>query len=228
MSRKPRGESTARSPHLSLAHHCWVDKLPKCAVNSTCLVVYVAYLSRMRSSIFCLVFFCLTTLTFAQAVPTAEKTGDIKVGGEVVPANLDYGPVRGTGLGVFADYDFAKHLGAEFEFHQLGFSADKVITERTFEVGGRFLWPFHPTLPLIGARQLTPFIKMDVGAGKFSFQNKYENATYSMYAAGGGFDYNFIRSFDARIEYEYQRWGSFPGRGLQPNLLSFGIAYRVR
>ncbi len=182
----------------------------------------------MRLATFYLVFLCLTTLTHAQALPAAEKTGDIKIGAEIVPANLDYGPRRGTGLGLFADYDFAKHFGAEFEFHQLGFSPNDNITERTYEVGGRFLWPFHPNLPFIGPRQFTPFLKMDVGAGKFSFQDKYENATYSLYAGGGGFDYNLVRSFDARVEYEYQRWGSFPVRGLQPNLLSFGIAYRVR
>lgn len=182
----------------------------------------------MRFPFFSLIFTFISTLAHAQATPTAEKTSALKVGAGVVLANLDYGPKKGAGLGVFIDYDFAKHFGGEFEFHQLGWSSSTVITESTYEVGGRFLWPFYPVLPLVGARQFTPFVKMDVGVGRFNFQNKYENATYNLYAGGGGFDYTFAPRFDARVEYEYQRWGSFPVRGLQPNLLTLGVAYRIR
>jgi opacity protein-like surface antigen len=177
----------------------------------------------------CLALFSLsTTALHAQALPAAVKSGGLKVGAGLVLAHPDYSPNNEAGFGIFANYDFLDHFGAELQFHQVGGSSATSVSERTFEVGGRFLWNFHPDLPLLGPRQITPFLKIDVGAGTFSFQNKYQNATYGLYAGGGGFDYNVTRKFDARVEYEYQRWRSFTPNGLQPNLLTIGVAYRLR
>lgn len=172
-----------------------------------------------------LAVFAASTHLYSQALPAAEKKGNIEVGASVVVANPDYSPGKKAGFNIFADYNFTKHFGAEGKFTQVGGSGSGGVSERTYEAGGRILWGFHPKF--LGHRQLTPFANFDVGGGVFNFQNSYQNGTYGMYAGGGGADYNITRSFDVRAAYEYQRWSSFPPRGLQPNLFTIGVVYRI-
>ena len=69
---------------------------------------------------------------------------------------------------------------------------------------------------------------MLAGGGLFSFGDSGQNGTFGMYAGGGGLDYQVASHIVARADYEYQRWGNFPPRGLQPNLFTLGVAYRFR
>lgn len=166
-------------------------------------------------------------LLHAQATPAATRSGGFKVGADLVLAHPDYAPKNEAGFGVFANYDFLSHFGGEIQYHQVGGSGSTGISERTIEVGGRLLWTFHPVLPVIGRHDVTPFVKFDVGSGSFHFQDKSQNGSYGIYAGGGGVDLNVTRKFDGRVEYEYQRWTTFVPNGLQPNLLTLGVAYRI-
>lgn len=173
-----------------------------------------------------LVLLAASTHLYSQALPAAEKKGYLEVGASVVVANPDYSPGKKAGFNIFGDYNFLTHFGAEAKFTQIGGSGSNGVSERTYEAGGRFLWSFRPKF--LGHRQLTPFANFDVGGGTFNFQDKYQNGTYGMFAGGGGGDYNVARSFDVRAAYEYQRWSNFPPNGLQPNLFTIGVLYRIR
>ena len=168
-----------------------------------------------------------TTLLKAQATPAATRSGGFKVGAGPVLAHPDYAPKNEAGFGVFANYDFLTHFGGEIQYQQVGGSGNANISERTIEVGGRLLWTFHPVLPVIGRHDVTPFINFDVGSGSFNFQNNSQSGRYGMYAGGGGVDLTVTPKFDARVAYQYQRWTSFVPNGLQPNLLTLGVAYRI-
>ena len=165
----------------------------------------------------------------AQATPAAVEHGDLKVGAGLVLAHPDYSPQNEAGFAVFGDFDFLDHLGADVQVHRVGGAPDSSVHETTYEAGVRFLWTFNPYLPGLGRRQVTPFVRGAAGVGTFYFKNSSgQNATYGIYGAGGGLDYNLVRKVDARVEYEYQRWASFTPNGLQPNLLTIGLTYRLR
>ena len=179
---------------------------------------------------FCAIFllFSVSSLLHAQAVPAAERKGDLTVGAGLVLSDPDYAPHNKVGYSLFGDYVFLEHFGGEFQFKQLPGAGSSSVSERTYEVGGRLLWTIRRKAPYAGGQSITPFIKFDVGAGNFSFQNSYQNGTYGLFAGGGGVEYNVTRALDVRAEYEYQRWSNFPPRGLQPNLVTVGVGYRIR
>lgn len=162
----------------------------------------------------------------AQAVPTATKSGGLQVGAGYVRANPDYSPKLFNGFAVYGDVDLWKHFGLEAEFHRVATASTINISETTYELGGRYRLPFGP---------ISPYVKLMGGGGSFNFSNNSQNGiygnqngTYGMFAGGGGIDFRVIRNITFRADYEYQRWGSFPPRGLQPSLATIGVAYIIR
>ena len=158
-----------------------------------------------------------TATVHAQAVPAATIPGDIQVGAGYVSANPDYGPTRSNGFFIFADADLWKHFGAEADYHRISEAGQTTITESTYEFGARYRYPI---------RNLSPYVKIMIGAGNFAFGSSYQSGTYRNYVGGGGLDYRLTDHFVLRGDYEYQRWGTFPPHGLQPNLFSAGVAFR--
>ena len=155
----------------------------------------------------------------AQAVPAGTFPGDLQVGAGFVNANPDYGPIRMNGVFVFADADLWKYFGAEAAYHRISGDKPTTITENTFEIGARYRYPI---------RRFSPYLKIMAGAGNFAFGSSYQGGTYRIYTGGGGVEYRVTTHVVVRGDYEYQRWGTFPPRGLQPNLFSAGVAYRFR
>lgn len=170
---------------------------------------------RVGGGVFAIV--SMPALAIAQAAPTATTHGDLQVGGGYVRGDPDYGTHNGNGFVVFADADVWKHFGIAGEFHHL--SSPGAISESTYDFGARYRYPVW---------RVEPYLELLGGAGKFSFGNSSQNGTYGMYAGGGGVDLHTIPKFIFRVDYEYQRWGSFVPRGLQPNLATVGVAYRFR
>ena len=151
----------------------------------------------------------------AQARPTATRAGDLQIGGGVISANSDYDG-RFKGFFGYADFDVTRHLGAEFEIHQIYSSDGQQIHERTYEIGARYRRRYGPVIP---------YAKIMVGRGVFNFPFNLANLGYNMAALGGGLDYNLIRHVNLRGEFEYQRWSNFQASSLTPSLASFGAAY---
>jgi len=155
---------------------------------------------------------------YGQAAPTASRIGILQVGAGYMRGQPDYSPTNFNGFSVWGTFDVYRHFGAEATFHHL--SNGKVgITENSYEAGGRYTYPI---------KIFSPYLKVQAGVGTFSFQNSLQNGTYGMYSGGGGIDVEVYRKITARADYEYQRWGNFPPRGLQPNLVTIGLGYRFR
>lgn len=177
------------------------------------------------------IFLCLTTLlavsasAHAQATPTAEKVADVQVGATFSYVNPDYGGNPWHAYGFYADVDFRYHFGVEFAFHQAS-GSDPILYERTYELGGRYVYPLHD--------RFLPYVKGNLGQGVFNFEGsvpggppvEVANLAYNIQAIGAGLDLRVLPGLNVRVvDYEYQWWDGFPPHGLNPNLISFGVAY---
>lgn len=171
-----------------------------------------------------------------QAVATASRLADLQVGATFSAASPDYtasiynlaqptkGELNWHGYGAYADLGLRYHLGLEFAFHQLS-GPDPVLYERTFEIGGRYLIPI---------RRFEPYGKAMIGRGVFNFaainasgqSEQIANLGYNTQALGGGLDLRLLPGLNIRVvDYEYQKWDNFPPNKLNPQILSFGVAY---
>jgi Outer membrane protein beta-barrel domain len=174
----------------------------------------------------CLLSFGGTRL-HAQAIPTASSAGDLQIGAMYNYANTDYRPNKFNGYGFYATFDFKYHIGIEGEFHQINDSDPKDdIFERTYEIGPRYV---------LHHGRYNPYAKLMFGRGVFQYPLMVDNEgnlthtaqlAYNIGAIGAGLDYRVLPGLNARVEYEYQQWFSFPPHGLTPQMLSVGVAYR--
>ena len=173
----------------------------------------------------------------AQARITADRLGDLQVGVDFSLAKPDYagdlynlaqptnGENRWHGYGVYTTFDLRHHLGVAFDFHQLS-GPDPVLYERTYELGLRYSRP-------VGQR-LLPYVKIMEGRGVFNFAAvdasgqsvQIANLAFNTQSLGGGVDLHVTRGINVRVfDYEYQHWDNFPPNRLNPQVLSFGVAY---
>ncbi len=157
----------------------------------------------------------------AQARATATQAIDLQAGGGVVSANADttYDTARFKGGFVYLDIDFAHHLGAEIEVHQLYSPSADQVHERTYEAGLRY----HRTYG-----RLVPYAKALVGRGVFNFPNNQANLAYNLYAGAAGIDYKLKPWLNLRADFEYQHWLNFPPSPISPTLVSIGAAYHFK
>jgi hypothetical protein len=163
---------------------------------------------------------CTSAMMYAQARPTASRSTSLQVGGGFVGANSDYVPNHIYGGAAYFDFDFMHNLGLEGEFHYVKDTKGTDVYEKTYEIGGRY----HRTYG-----RFMPYGKGMYGRGVFNFPNfpgyGHANLAYNLFAIGGGLDYRITRHVNARADYEYQHWMSFPPNGLTPTLLTFGAAW---
>ena len=172
-----------------------------------------------------------TSMLHAQAAATATRSLDVKVGGGFTTLNSDYLPSRFNGGAIYADLDFTRHFGAEGEFHFAKDSSGSGQYEKTYEIGGRYFRTYG---------RFVPYAKVLWGRGVYNFTQPYvgsngsldflpvANLAYNLVAAGAGADYKLQRHFYVRGDWEYQRWFSFQGSSLSPNLITVGLAYHFR
>lgn len=156
----------------------------------------------------------------AQARPTASRTADFQVGGGFTTADSDYLPNRINGGAAYFDYDFIHNFGIEGVFHFVKDGGGSDVYEKTYEIGGRYHRNYG---------RFSPYVKGMYGRGVFNFPAfpgfRHANLAYNLFAVGGGVDYRILPHLNARADFEYQRWLSFPQSGLTPTLLTFGAAY---
>jgi opacity protein-like surface antigen len=175
----------------------------------------------------CLVSFTGTRLQ-AQAIPTASASGDLQIGAMFNIGNSDYRPQKFKGYGFYTTFDFRYHLGIEGEFHQLNDpDATDGVYERTYEIGPRYV---------LRHGRYNPYAKLLYGRGVFNYpfledavthqSTHTANLAYNIGAIGAGLDYRVVPGMNVRVDYEYQRWISFPPNGLSPWVVGIGAAYR--
>jgi opacity protein-like surface antigen len=175
-----------------------------------------------RSYLIAALFVAATTLfansATAQAnTATATRQADLQVGGYFVysPAP-DYTPEKFRGGGGYATLDLKTHYGAEINFREVVDPTPNDVSEKTYEIGGRYVRHYGI---------YHPYIRGSYGRGVFNFPYSSANLAYNLFAIGGGVDIVVRRHINARVDYDYQRWLSFPSHGLTPQLISVGAAY---
>lgn len=167
----------------------------------------------------------------AQATYTASRAGDLQVGAGITLGHSNYltpalgstftPPLNGSGeslrgLAVYSTFDFRPHLGLELNFRQASPAYGARVYERTYEAGGRFVYP---------AGKWRPYAKAIYGRGVFNYPDDIANLAYNLYSLGAGLDYGITASLNLRADYEHQHWFGFPLQPLQPNLVTIGVAY---
>ena len=187
----------------------------------------------LKTIFFALCFLALpATAAWGQALPTASRAGDLQLGGGFTVANPDYlnpdySSSHFKGIALYGDFDFKEHYGIEADFHHISGDPADQLYERTYEIGGRYLRHYGI---------FAPYIKGMVGRGVFNFPlpagapsgSQHPNLAYNIYAIGLGVDYRILSYLNGRVEYEYQSWPGFPPTGLQPNLITVGVAYHFK
>lgn len=173
----------------------------------------------VKISIYFLFTTFVVTILVGQAIPTASTTGALFVGAGFTRANPDYSPSKFQGLALSGTADLLQNLGVEAKFHYIKGPASDSISEKTYEIGLRARTHVGPVVP---------FLDILTGIGSFTYQKSPQNGSYGMFAGGGGIECSLNRRFLIRGEYEYQKWTHFPPRGLQPNLATVSLAYRLK
>lgn len=181
----------------------------------------------------------------AQAVSTASRLADVQAGITFTVANSDYtnsisnpssandvfnlaqptgNSVYWKGYGAYANLDLRYHYGLELSYHHAS-SPGTQLSESTIEFGPRYI--FH-----VG--RFSPYAKALYGRGLFNFAAydangnsvQIANVGYNVLTAGGGLDLKLRPGLNLRLfDYEYQHWLNFPPSKLNPQVLSFGVAY---
>jgi hypothetical protein len=153
----------------------------------------------------------------AQALPTAQRLGDLQIGGGFSIASADYTPNKIKGGTFYTSFDFLKHFGVELDLHQVNDSGNQLY-ERTYEAGGRYYR---------SRGRLTPYVRAMYGRGVLNYPNNYANVAYNMVVGGGGVELEVHKRIKVRVDGEYQDWSSGPGiqHGLTPVMVTVGVAY---
>ncbi len=159
----------------------------------------------------------------AQASYTATRAGDLQVGAGVSFGSSDYDSpeLGGTGeslrgFDLYSTFDFKPHFGVEANFRQVKPSYGEDVYERTYEIGGRYVYP-------IG--RWRPYAKAMYGRGVFNYPNDIANLAYNLYSLGAGADFRLLERVNLRLDYEHGHWFSFPLAPLEPNVVTVGLAY---
>ena len=159
----------------------------------------------------------------AQATYTASRAGDLQVGAGVALGTSNYrSPELGgtgeqlRGFDLYSTFDFKPHLGAELNFRQTSPSYGEKVYERTYELGGRYVYPLG---------RLKPYGKAMYGRGVFNYPNSIANLAYNLYSLGAGLDFRLTSAINVRADYEHQHWFGFPLQPLSPNLVTVGVAF---
>lgn len=177
----------------------------------------------------CLSAFTLTVVAamaapHASAQAIAAATGrTLAVGVAYQNIDPDYGPTRASGVQIFANYDFAKWVGATAEINLQTAFSNVVFKERSYMFGGR--GEYHRGRYLAYGKAL-------IGVATSSSNSPYPGllnapGSYPALGLGGGLDIRFDHHITVRaIDYEDQHWFTYHPNSLTPHMLSFGVAYR--
>ncbi len=152
-----------------------------------------------------------------QATSTASRAGDLQVGAGFALGSSNYHSESLRGFDLYGTFDFKTHYGVELNFRQTSPSYGLDTYERTYEVGGRYVYPI--------GRSFRPYAKVMYGRGVFNYPNDIANLAYNLYTLGGGLDYRLLPSINVRVDYEHQHWFGFPIAPLQPDIVTIGVAY---
>jgi opacity protein-like surface antigen len=163
----------------------------------------------------------------AQATAAATRGGMAQAGVSYSYSNEDEYPGKHLqGITLYGTYDLNNHLGVEGDVHlDSALKSYFGYTESSYDVGVRYVRHY---------RRYNPYAKALVGLGHANAPSPTQivggssPGSYMLFGLGGGLDYGISDHFNARADFEYQRWPNFPPHGLTPPIFSIGVAYRIR
>jgi len=160
-----------------------------------------------------------------QEVPTESKGADISVFGGVT--NLAPGYVTGRETGGTAGVDFTRYfawpVAPSIEIRANTANGSQV-EERSYLVGFRakagINWRYHP------------YVDFLIGKGTIHYDHPvggYLGDNSMVYSYGGGIDIDVTRSFQAKFDFQEQKWniGMDASDKFDPNLITIGVVYRI-
>ena len=159
----------------------------------------------------------------AQAIATATGR-TLAVGVAYQNIDPDYGPIRASGIGIFANYDFARYLGLTAEVNLQTAFTNVVFKEKSYMFGARGEYR---------RGRYMAYGKALIGGASSSNNTNDPNllnapGTYPALGLGGGLDIRVEHHITVRaIDYEDQHWFAYNPNSLTPHMLSFGLAYRL-
>jgi hypothetical protein len=185
-------------------------------------------LNDWRATLFLIgLLFTCSSMSRAQAIPTAQTTGELDAFGTFSITNPDYGRGWNTGGTVGGDL-----LLRPFRFGQPGVvfryaNVSGSTTRETFLGGGLDL---HYRLPWI-----RPYATIEYGVGGLAVPEINYSDSGGTVLIGGGADVPLARRFSARGEFTYEfinisgRNGAQAGSlSLTPSTFNIGLVYRIR
>lgn len=165
-------------------------------------------------------FLSISLALHAQAGPAARGgTGSIFAGGTYSAFKPDFGTNWLMGIGGYFDVNLNDRYAAEGEARLLRFNQRQEVHEDTYLIGPKVTFRH---------RKFEPYGKVLFGVGEINLTKSYAHGGFFAMALGGGLDYRLTPRLKIRaIDYEYQMWPGFLGRGLSPSGFSVGAAYRI-
>ncbi len=180
-----------------------------------------------------LALFCASSVTAshlqAQAVPTATGNA-LSVGLVFQNADPDYGPSRSSGIGAYANFDFARYLGVTAEVNVPTAFSNVIYPERTFLFGGRGIYRrgryglYGKVLGGLASAGNNSAVDPTITSSQLINAGQ----TYGAVAGGGGLEYRLNRPLTLRLDYESQHWLGYQPNSLTPGIISIGAAYRFQ
>ncbi|MBS1823522.1 MAG: hypothetical protein JST61_16380 [Acidobacteria bacterium] len=168
-----------------------------------------------------------------QAVPTAQKTGDLSVFALYTRLTPDYGPTSNNGLTFGVSYlRYTRWwINPAVEF-RAKIANGATVDEKTIGGGVRLEKQF---------KRYHPYADFLVSAGSINFHlpspsilpdgKPYLSDGTAVYAFGGGLDYDLTSKFAFRGDYQYEKWSLDKNPAtplhLTPNGWSLGVVYRI-
>lgn len=172
------------------------------------------------------------TLVFASAAPhlsaqaVATATGNaLAVGASYQNIDPDYGPKRASGIGIFADFDFAKYVGVTAEINLQTAFSNVVFLEHSYLFGAR--GEYHRGRLMGYGKLLGGVASSSNNSGGPTLINA--PGSYPAFAIGGGLEARLEHHTTIRIlDFEQQQWMAYHPNGLTPRIFSIGAAYRFQ
>jgi len=161
----------------------------------------------------------------AQEVPTESKGADISVFGGIT--GLAPGFVSGRETGGTAGVNFTRYFSwpvAPSVEIRANTANGSQVEERSYLVGFRaqagINWRYHPYADFMVGKGT---IHYDHPAGGYLGDNS------TVYSYGGGVDIDVTRNFQAKLDFQEQKWniGMDASDKFNPNLITIGVAYRI-
>lgn len=182
---------------------------------------------RISSTLLVAAFTCTLSSTFhAQAFPTASKSNSLDIFGGYSNMSPGFGNKRDMGGAVGVDFThYFRHLPVAPSLEARStFINGPLANERTYLFGLKA--ETH-----IGNR-FHPYGNFLIGPGNIHFNQPSANSFFligdnsTVTSLGGGVDIDLKPHWQAKIDYQWQRWDAGTLQHYHPSGITFGVTYR--